>query len=248
VANILILIFKKYLSQFGSYEILYSILEILASVAALFIVIYNAQKNTKLSIRTLEWNLKKNPLSLYILLAFTTIAFYNIAEPIQLLLPKPEELDQYFKNRFPPNVISFMHLVILGPFLEEILFRGIILDNLTKKYSSLKALLWSSLMFGVYHLNPWQFVDGVLAGLFLGWIYVSFNSLPLTILVHIINNLISYILYFIASQSPLTIAPLFNGYLLFFIRLLFFIIGIYIIVKYYKKKASLPTELTKLNE
>lgn len=85
--------------------------------------------------------------------------------------------------------------VFFAPLLEEIIFRGIIMKGLLNKgWQPWKAILLSSVVFGVVHGNPWQFVGAVMLGCVLGLVYLKTKSLLLPILLHAFNNLISCLL------------------------------------------------------
>lgn len=85
--------------------------------------------------------------------------------------------------------------VFFAPLLEEIIFRGIIMKGLLNKgWQPWKAILLSSVIFGVVHGNPWQFLGAVLLGCVLGVVYLKTKSLLLPILLHAFNNLISCLL------------------------------------------------------
>ena len=86
----------------------------------------------------------------------------------------------------------FIALVIAAPVLEELIFRGIMLDGLLRIYSPTKAVIVSSLLFGLIHLNPAQFVGGALVGCFMGWVYVHTRSVMATILIHASFNLTAF--------------------------------------------------------
>lgn len=82
-------------------------------------------------------------------------------------------------------------IAVLGPILEEMLFRGAITKVLLKAYSPTKAILISGLIFGVFHLNPVQIVGGCLSGFLFAWLYYRTGSLFPGILIHILNNSLS---------------------------------------------------------
>lgn len=83
---------------------------------------------------------------------------------------------------------SVLALVIVAPLTEEILFRGLILRGFLQRYSPGKAMLVSSLLFGAFHLNPWQFGGATMVGLLFAWWYVRSGSLTLCILGHMLFN------------------------------------------------------------
>ncbi|WP_415578708.1 lysostaphin resistance A-like protein, partial [Hathewaya histolytica] len=75
-------------------------------------------------------------------------------------------------DKFNNNLISTTILiVIVAPICEEILLRGIILEMFLKKYSTLKSILVSALMFGIIHGNFIQGVETFFIAIILGYIY-----------------------------------------------------------------------------
>ena len=73
--------------------------------------------------------------------------------------------------------LGIICVAILGPILEELLFRGAITKVLLKKYNPVVAILISGLIFGIFHMNPAQVVGATLIGFILAWIYYKNNSL-----------------------------------------------------------------------
>jgi membrane protease YdiL (CAAX protease family) len=119
--------------------------------------------------------------------------------------------------------------VIAAPILEELIFRGIILDGLFKKYSPIKSILISSMLFGLVHLNPWQFVAGLIIGIFSGWVYYRTRSLSFSIIIHAAANLSGFAFrYFIDFDASMddTLVEMYGG----LTNLILAIIGSIIIV------------------
>ena len=73
---------------------------------------------------------------------------------------------------------GILAIAIIGPVLEEILFRGAI-------------ILISALLFGVFHINPAQILPAFLIGILLAWTYYKTGSLIPCILMHVLNNSLS---------------------------------------------------------
>ncbi len=121
----------------------------------------------------------------------------GIAGPLVELVP----MTDFFREMIREMVLEmagdqgplmFIALVIAAPILEELIFRGIMLDGLLRIYSPTKAIVVSSLLFGVIHLNPAQFVGGALVGGFMGWVYFHTRSVLATILIHASFNLTAF--------------------------------------------------------
>lgn len=83
---------------------------------------------------------------------------------------------------------------IIGPICEEIIFRGVILEGLSKKYDPTKAIIFSALIFGIIHLQPLQVIGAFFAGLILGWIYLRTKSLWVVSALHVIHNAAAFLL------------------------------------------------------
>jgi membrane protease YdiL (CAAX protease family) len=123
----------------------------------------------------------------YLLIVPATMALFILYEPIVNLIPVPDWARSFFdlEDSDPFNLFS---MIIAAPLLEEILFRGIILDGFLKRYSPGKAIVWSSLLFGLIHLNPWQFIAAFAIGLATGWMYWKSRSLLPCIIIHFVTN------------------------------------------------------------
>lgn len=86
--------------------------------------------------------------------------------------------------------LQFIYVVLLGPFIEEFIYRGLILGMLSK-YGNSAAILLSALAFGLMHGNIPQAVSAFGTGLVYAIIAVNCGSIFPTILLHIANNIIS---------------------------------------------------------
>ncbi|WP_313376771.1 type II CAAX endopeptidase family protein [Chishuiella sp.] len=128
--------------------------------------------------------------------------FLPLAELCTGLIPTDgllEELYKSFEKTFNImlnyKIAGFITICILAPIFEEIIFRGIILKGmLNHKVKPVIAIFVSGLIFGLAHMNPWQFIGAGILGMIFGFIYYRTKSLFLTMLLHFLNNTLSYIL------------------------------------------------------
>jgi uncharacterized protein len=79
--------------------------------------------------------------------------------------------------------------LILGPILEEVVFRGIVLRGLLSTYSPSKSIWISAIIFGLIHFEPILIPSAILFGLFFGYVYVKTRSLGLPVILHFMANL-----------------------------------------------------------
>lgn len=103
---------------------------------------------------------------------------------------------------------SILMLVILAPVMEEVLFRGILLESVRSKYNSGRAIVVSALMFGVIHFIPQQVVNAFVIGLILGFIYVRTDSLWPVIIIHALNNAMAYVVMQWSDGANITVRSL----------------------------------------
>ena len=119
---------------------------------------------------------------------------FGVAEPISGLIPIPDGMQESMQAMSRDiGLRTFVCMVLAAPLLEELIFRGIMLDGLLKRYTPLKSIVISSLLFGLVHLNRWQFAMGFVLGCFLGWVYFRSGSISACILIHIFANFSSYL-------------------------------------------------------
>jgi hypothetical protein len=113
----------------------------------------------------------------------------------------------------PPSIIPipetsrdfiFSLIIISGfaGFCEEFMFRGFIM----RSYEGLgqrKALILSSILFGIFHFTLQNLLGPILLGLVIGYIVIRTNSLWMGIYAHMLNNAIAISLgMFIISKLP----------------------------------------------
>lgn len=135
-------------------------------------------------------------------------------------------------------VINLIAGVIVVPITEEIIFRGFVLGRLREKYGVIHAIIVSSLIFAVFHLDK-SFIGSFAHGVIFAILAVRFSSLYAPMLVHGLYNAavsvlqtrfgifmsvekprISSASYWSAELVCLVIGVVFLGvYLLFLIRL-----------------------------
>ena len=109
---------------------------------------------------------------------------------------------------------GYVAVGILAPLAEEVVFRGAILRTLLgimSKKNHWVAIIISAALFGLAHFNEAQFINALLMGLLLGWMYYRTGSLVPGILLHWINNTMAYVLTNIMPQSDGKLIDLFHG-------------------------------------
>ncbi len=78
--------------------------------------------------------------------------------------------------------------VVIAPIVEELIFRKLLIDRLGG-FGEKTVIVFSALMFGLFHTNPYQFFYAFAVGMLLAYVYVRTGKVWHTILLHAIINL-----------------------------------------------------------
>lgn len=94
-------------------------------------------------------------------------------------------IDELINNS--PIWLVFLVTVIIAPIIEELMFRKFMIDRLSR-YGDLLAVIISSIGFGLFHGNFYQFFYAAMLGFILGYIYTKTRNVKYSILMHMIIN------------------------------------------------------------
>ena len=140
-------------------------------------------------------------LILWGLLAITAIGV--VEEPLFELMP--HSWLEMVENVIGTGVWAICSSVILAPVLEELIFRGVILGTVRSRWGAVPAIAASALLFGIIHGVPQQVINAAAIGVVLGGIYVATDSIVAVIVLHAINNGLSYALTTLFPDSDGTL-------------------------------------------
>ena len=88
------------------------------------------------------------------------------------------------------KILLFISSGILGPILEELLFRKKLLTELLKFNNKYVALLLSSFIFSFLHNGVVTMIYAFILGIVFGLFYIKYKNIKLTILMHMVANII----------------------------------------------------------
>ena len=138
----------------------------------------------------------------YFMLILASILLLFVSGSIANLIPMPNSFKQVISRLAgQTSIYTFVYFVILAPVFEELIFRGIMLEGMLKRYSPIKSILLSSFFFGIVHLNPWQFITTFLIGCFSGWIYYRAKSILPCIVIHLAANLTGFVIRLLSNTK-----------------------------------------------
>jgi uncharacterized protein len=172
-----------------------------AAAGCLAFAIVHSIRSRKLGTSTYNFRIASWKLVFPLIVASVALLF-GVIGPLISLIPMPPEVHEGFTSMMgSASPAMFIVLVIAAPLLEELLFRGIMLDGLLQRYRPVTAILVSSVIFGLAHLNPWQFVTAFVIGCFAGWVYLRTRSVGPCILIHATINFCAYSIQLLLSTA-----------------------------------------------
>lgn len=192
VGILLFILSKTIMSIFEVYGIkinsIDSYMSLFMEVAAyiLFIKKYVNTKKFYLKI-TCKIDLK---IYIFILMAVIgyRICYDNTLSLLLSAINKSSWIDQALNEMLKIPALAAISILFVAPIFEETIFRGIILEQLSKRYTPMLSVIVSSALFSIFHLNLIQGVNVFFLGVLSGIVYLKTNSLIPCIFLHFINN------------------------------------------------------------
>ena len=120
-----------------------------------------------------------------------------------MLLPKAwtESYNEASAGIDSGTLTGVLAVAVVAPVVEELIFRGLMLNRLRMVMPGWVAVLLSSAVFGACHGNPVWFGYAFALGAFFGFLDLRANSVLPSILGHLAFNAISQILSFVPETE-----------------------------------------------
>ncbi len=131
------------------------------------------------------------------------ICFVLLITPVMIHIPEEWQFNTTFLEEMMKDfsVPVFLTMAVAAPILEEFLFRGVLLEGLLRRYNPYKAIAWSAFFFGFIHFNIPQFIAGFVSGFIMGYLYERTRSVTPGIVLHFLNNVVSYLVAVNAGEA-----------------------------------------------
>jgi len=140
------------------------------------------------------WNLKKVKAAPVFLCVLLGIALNFFISGVFTLLPIPEQ-EQPFEILLGGNlVLMLFSMALISPFLEEVIFRGIVQKRLIKMMNIHAAIILQAALFGFIHLNWLQSSYSFIIGIVIGAAYFWHGSIWVPAVIHVVFNGTSVVL------------------------------------------------------
>ena len=154
--------------------------------------------------RAIGWNW---PRKRWLSLAGIGILLLFAIQGVGHFLPIPKEVpfDQFFNTRRDAYLTS-LFAISLGPFMEEILFRGFLYPVLARRIGMILSIVLTGILFGLVHGMQLSFAWGPIlmisvVGIVLTTVRAVKRSVAASMIVHIAYNLTLTVLTFVATDG-----------------------------------------------
>jgi len=139
----------------------------------------------------------------YFIIAIPAASILNVLSTIlAALLSGGEAVNSVDIIASEISPLMILTVVILGPMVEELIFRKFLIDR-TYKYGEGIAIFFSAVCFGLFHMNLYQIFYAFTLGLILGYIYCKSGKIHYTMFIHMAFNFWGSVvpLYFLSNLN-----------------------------------------------
>ena len=151
-------------------------------------------------------HLKGEPVSAYLYLAMVTVGAVlglNLLFDLTGFTESSASFQSVAAGQYAGSVLlGLLCYGVISPIAEELLFRGIVYNYLKRFAAVKRAILFSALLFGLYHMNAVQAVYGFVIGCIMAYGYEYFGTFKIPVAIHIVANVTAYLLTCFAVSLP----------------------------------------------
>jgi hypothetical protein len=154
--------------------------------------------------------MSKQP-AMYLLALILGLATPFVGGMLTQWLAQGHEVSQDIKQlgahiSLPLRIPLALLVVSIGPLVEELLFRGVLLSSIARYVGRGWAIVLTAVFFACVHLPDLSFLwyalpNLALLGLLLGWLRVQSGSIWPAVLAHSMNNLLAVVSWFVMTSS-----------------------------------------------
>ncbi len=187
---------KKWLIPEGNFLKLFIIVQLIISIllpVILYLKILGLPWKETLGFHRPPW--KKTVIGL--ILGFLVIIVISIFLPI-IITPTPELIQKSGSIASYGNFLQFLFalftVMICASIVDELFFRGILLQGMLKKYGKIVAIVMTAILTALFHTwEPFKLVHAFLMGIIFASVVVWTNSVYTSIILHSLHNSLALI-------------------------------------------------------
>lgn len=137
-------------------------------------------------------------ISMLYMFAMDRLPFAPVKKAMEDYSSQMNEAFDYTKTEI---YLSVLASCLLAPVVEEMIFRGCVLEGMLQLKHPYFSIVLSSVYFGVMHVQPIQIGYAIVSGICLGLIYYYTKNICMSIFAHIIFNCLGSGIYLLFDVS-----------------------------------------------
>jgi len=163
-------------------------------------------------------------------------AFKFIEGPLFILIKGSATINHHIPGNHDViyYLTNWISPIFIGPVLEELVFRGTFLTGMLERYTPRKAIVLTSILFALVHLQPVQIVPAFFWGLLLGYTFYKTRSIVLGFVIHGTINFSSLFTSWIRPKDqPFSFWTAYSSYtwLVYSLAIIVVTVGCYLLIK-----------------
>ncbi len=128
-----------------------------------------------------------------------TSLYAYITRSLGLMPSATTDLTTMFGANATGLVLAIAMVVVVGPLVEEAVFRGALLEGLMARFGPWPAIVVQALLFAAFHRSLWMLFPTFALGVALGWLAHTRSSLWPPIALHALYNVITVAAAFLVA-------------------------------------------------
>ena len=149
-----------------------------------------------------------------------------------------DSFQEFSNSIYSANIaLLIISVGVVGPIIEEIIFRGLIFNELKANMPTRTVVIVQAVLFGIFHMRAIQMIYATLLGLFLGVVFVKTKTILAPIILHITYNITSVMVSNYGSDT------IFGQYFNYIVVLSCIIVVVILLYLFKNKSNSIKDEL-----
>ena len=142
-----------------------------------------------------KFKIKYLIIGFFLVFIFASVNLLLQSKLVIIFSEQAKALEEFSKIlSFEKSIFTAMVISLAPAIFEECLFRGFLFKAFKGFEKPFVAILVTSILFGIFHLNIFQFFTGILLGIPLAYITYKSKSIYPAMVLHLLNNLIIYLI------------------------------------------------------
>lgn len=105
-----------------------------------------------------------------------------------------DKIELYTMNIPDSRIFILVYTIVVAPVCEELVFRGVMLDNLLKCFKKpYMPVIISSSLFGFFHLSLGAGINAFVFGLLSSFVYIKYKNIRYNIAIHRTINIVTFL-------------------------------------------------------